>query len=122
MLDVDHPERVAELRALIEAAPGVRVSQKTFEYLLSVRSRLWEEQSHLADLLDQHQIDEDDFLEGMKQTQHAAMMACRSILGNDFIRIFGEAGLEPEHVIDRDLFLEQHNSQDPYQAPSPGGG
>ncbi|ACB79856.1 hypothetical protein Mpop_1693 [Methylorubrum populi BJ001] len=121
MLDVYHPARVAELRALIEAAPGVRVSQKTFEGLLVIRGRLWEEQSHLAALLDQHQIDEDEFLAEMNRTQHAAMMECRSLLGNDFIRVFGEAGLEPEHVIDRDIFLEQHNSQDPYQAPSPGG-
>lgn len=68
MLDVYHPARVAELRALIEAAPGVRVSQKTFEGLLVIRGRLWEEQSHLAALLDQHQIEEDDFLAEMNRT------------------------------------------------------
>lgn len=121
MLDVYHPERVAELRALIEAAPGVAVSQTTFERLLAVRSQLWEEQSHLAGLLEQRQMDEDEFLAEMSRTQHAAMMECRSILGDDFIRVFGEAGLEPEHVIDREIFLEQHNSPDPYQAPSPVG-
>ncbi len=122
VIDVHHPARVAELRALINEAPGVAVSADTFERLIAIRGRLWEEQSQLAMLLERRVIDHEEFLMRMSEAHTAAMSVCRSVLGDDFFRVFGEAGLEPDGVIERDIFLEQHNAPDASSSPAPFGG
>lgn len=108
VIDIHHPARIAELQALIDDAPGVRLDPAIFEQLLMIRGRLWDEQERLSRLLEERTIDPDEFLTRMGRANQAAMVRSRQVLGSDFHRIFGDTGDDPEGLIDRDVFLDHH--------------
>jgi hypothetical protein len=97
---------VAKLAAMAEKALGHPLEPETLKLLLNAQSLMRQEQAALVRLFDAGEINADEYLARLTALTRAGMENNFAILGEArFLAIFGEAGLHPEGLVDRDVFL-----------------
>jgi hypothetical protein len=101
---------LAELKALVKLGLGQPLDEATFAKLAASQTELRALQEQLANDLAQQKILPEQYLERLNAAMREAMARNRGLLGeNKFKRIFGDAGYEPEKLIDRETFLESQS-------------
>lgn len=101
--------RLGELSALIESTLGRPLDKQTFDALATIQMKLQRAQSDLVQALDRGLLGPEQYLEAVNTALRKAMADSRDLLGRDrFSTIFGQAGFEPEGLIDKDAFLSGH--------------
>jgi hypothetical protein len=98
---------VAEFLALVEATLAYRVDQPTLAKLAAIQANLQHTQAEIASWLDAGEIKPEQYLELLNTLLRSAMEQSRILLGDErFYAVFGEAGKNPEGLVDRATFLE----------------
>jgi hypothetical protein len=102
----DKDAQLAELSALVELGLGGRLDPKTFDELASIQFALRAEQEKLAGLLESGKLDPKQYLSSLNAVLRRAMEQSHKVLGGErFLAIFGEAGLQPENLVDPETFF-----------------
>jgi hypothetical protein len=100
--------RMTELSELVEAGLGGPLDRPTFDALAVIQMRLRRTQAELVSSLDRGRISPEKYLEDVTAALRTASLESQKLLGRArFLAIFGEAGLQPEGMIDRDAFVAQ---------------
>jgi hypothetical protein len=106
------------LAKLVEKALGRPLDIDKFEGLFSVQKEMRFQQSLLVAEFDRKALSSEGYLERLSNLTLSATTQIRTLLGDElFIKIFGEAGLHPEGIVNRQKFFEIHGKNLP--APSP---
>ena len=111
----DEGESGREIEALVRNARLLHpIEQYKLDRLSTVHNGFRRTQNELVSLLQQGRIAPDEYLERYNSALRAAMRENESVLGHqDFISVFGEAGLVPEGLIDRDTFFSERKNDPP---------
>jgi hypothetical protein len=106
----DEKVRLAELSALVELGLGTKLNVETFSKLAEIQFSLRQEQKKLATILQDGKITEKQYLGYFNSALSNAINQTQKLLGPDrFKAIFGEAGYQPEQLIDPEIFLNQQS-------------
>lgn len=97
-----HPE---ELRDILK---DIEVDEFTFARILFLVTTERAMQAWLAHQLQDKIISPEEYLDALTASMKFNMNLIDRILGRErFLKVFGEAGLHPEGMINRELFLEE---------------
>jgi hypothetical protein len=100
--------QLAELSAMIEMALGHPIDGETLRALRAIQAELWRSGSELVRRLHGGELDPDQYLDQLHASIAGAMSQSRSLLGEQrFEIIFGDAGKNPEELINRTIFMER---------------
>jgi hypothetical protein len=98
---------LSELAALVEMKLGEPLDKPTFMALAQIQTDLQTTQEELGARLESHSITPDTYLVRSDFELRRSMDLSRKLLGADrFKAIFGDFGLDPGGLIDRERFLE----------------
>jgi hypothetical protein len=101
--------RLGELSALVEAALGEPLDRATFSKLAKIQEDLRASTLALNEKLDSGELTPEAYLDRSDEALREAMKLSWALLGKArFMKIFGEAGLHPEGLADREAFLAQY--------------
>jgi hypothetical protein len=99
---------LAELTALVEIGLGKRLDDATFKQLAEIQFALRSEQEELLRQLETGKISDKEYLDRFSRALVSAMKQSQNLLGFErFKSIFGEAGFQPERLIDPEIFFGQ---------------
>jgi hypothetical protein len=100
--------RLNELSALVELGLGKRLDDATFDKLAAIQNSLRAEQQKLSKYVADGVIKDKDYLSHLNSAVRRAMDESKKLLGYErFKSIFGEAGNQPEQLIDPKIFFGQ---------------
>jgi len=100
--------QLVELSAMVEMALGQPIERETLEALQAVQRELWRSRSELVRRLHAGELTPDQYLDQLHASIATAMGQSRSLLGEErFQIIFGEAGKNPEGLVNRTIFMER---------------
>lgn len=100
--------KLAELSALVEMALGYPLEPKILADLYTIQLNLWWARSCLVTNLQNREITPDQYLNRLHEALQSAMDQSRALLGEErFQMIFGEAGKNPNGLVNRTVFMEQ---------------
>ena len=103
-----------ELAALVQRKLGHELEAKTFQDLLTVQKALRDRRAFLAQQLATKRITPEEYLSQFNMALRQAMMQNKNLLGAEKFRaIFGDAGDQPELLVDRKAFFNQDFSKLP---------
>lgn len=106
----ENTTRLADLSALVESCLGGRLDPGVFTKLAQIQKELWSAESVLDQALGAGEISDDTYLERTNAAARIAMQKSRALLGDKrFYAIFGDAGDEPDSLIDSEAFLARAN-------------
>jgi hypothetical protein len=101
---------LVELKALVKLGLGQPLDDTTFAKLAASQTELRAIQEQLADDLTQQKILPEQYLDRINAALSDAMTRNQALLGETrFRRIFGDAGYEPEKLVDREAFLKSQS-------------
>jgi hypothetical protein len=101
----------AELAAFFESALSRTLPTSLLDQLMAARREFRERQMYLVGNLETHAISRQGYLEQFNAALTKMMEKNRELLGvSDFIRVYGEAGLNPQGLIDPNVFLGSHQA------------
>ena len=99
---------VAELAHLVEQGLGGPLDAALFGELFRIQAGLRTRQQELAVMFERQDLPPDAYLGRLNDALRASMAHSRALLGDErFLAIFGEAGLEPEGLVDRERFHQE---------------
>ncbi len=109
MEDFDPDEknrRLSELNDLVVQGLGHPLDDDTFSKLADIQLRMRNEHEKICNLLALRYITRFEFLDRSEENFRKMFNEAHEFLGNEtFVAIFGEAGMHPEGMIDREAFL-----------------
>jgi hypothetical protein len=99
---------VLDFSAIAEATLGHPLEERARAQLQVIQAELRGAQFELIRRLQCGEITPDQYLGNFNNVLRSAMEKCRDLLGDKLFRdIFGEAGLHPEGLVDKNAFTEQ---------------
>lgn len=107
-----------DLAELVESSLGGPLDKDTFEGLYVIQKEMRFAQEILVMQFDKKILSSEGYLERFNNLLLTAMTDSRTLLGDErFMKIFGEAGLHPEGMVDRQKFFETHGKNLPTPNP-----
>jgi hypothetical protein len=107
------PDRIRELRSLVEEALGPNFDHEKFSALIEVQGELWMTQDQLTKRFDSGAISAQEYWREVNTALRTAMERNRGILGlSDFYTVFGPAGDQPEAIGDFETFIATSAGRD----------
>lgn len=106
MATVQESAQVDELSALVQKSLGRPLDGATLGSLLANQEWLRQRQGELVTAFDAGQLTPEEYLKRLNEALRSTMEFNRYLLGDErFFKIFGEAGVRPEGLVDRQTFL-----------------
>jgi len=107
----DGEDSLEEVAAFFEANLSRQLPPETIHELFKSQVDFRRKQQFLGNQLDGDKISAERYLSELNMAMKLFMADSFNILGKeDFFRVYGEVGEQPESLIDRDRFLAAHPS------------
>lgn len=106
-----HPERISELYSLVQSTPGLKLEASVFLQLSKIQEILWSVEDELFLNFQAKRITASTFYDMTMEATRIAMHSAHRLMGDRFFLLFGEAGLKPECMMDREVFIHMQNVQ-----------
>lgn len=103
----DEKIRLSELQELVNRGLGHSLDDDTFSKLADIQLRMQTNNDTVSKLLElKYKMTKEECLNQFNDNAKKMMTEALELLGEEkFLAIFGETGLHPEGLIDREIFL-----------------
>lgn len=104
-------ERIDKIAAFYEASLSHPLPDALVQQLFAVKVEFRERQESLMRKLDHNEISRENYLRQFNAALAKMMEKNRELLGDsDFSRVYGEAGFQPEGLVNPNIFFADHNA------------
>jgi hypothetical protein len=97
---------IRELEALLEDRLSHPIDDRLLKKMFAAQTEFRKRQTELVSQLERNKLTADMYLSRLTSEMERLMEGYKELLGtNDFDMVYGEAGLNPGSIVDRNIFL-----------------